>query len=103
MKVERITNTDGTSVLMVFECPGCGIDHAFTVESPTRPKWDWNGDMEKPTFSPSLLVRWPDPDGQPGNTNVCHSFVRDGVIEFLSDCTHKLAGQKVAMKPRELE
>jgi len=25
----------------------------------------------------------------------CHSFVRDGRIEFLSDCTHALKGQTV--------
>lgn len=26
---------------------------------------------------------------------VCHSFVTDGRIQFLSDCTHSLAGQTV--------
>lgn len=101
--VKRITSQDGSNVLMVFECPGCGIDHAFTVESPTRPRWDWNNDMVKPTFSPSLLVRWPDPDGPPGNANVCHSFVRGGVIEFLGDCTHNLAGQSIPMEDRSDE
>ena len=25
----------------------------------------------------------------------CHSFVTDGRIQFLSDCTHALAGQTV--------
>lgn len=29
--------------------------------------------------------------------HVCHSFVRDGRIEFLSDCTHALAGQTVEL------
>jgi hypothetical protein len=28
---------------------------------------------------------------------VCHSFVTDGKIQFLSDCTHALAGQTVAL------
>ena len=27
----------------------------------------------------------------------CHSFVREGRIEFLSDCTHALAGQTVEL------
>ena len=27
--------------------------------------------------------------------DVCHSFVTDGRIQFLGDCTHKLAGQTV--------
>ena len=26
---------------------------------------------------------------------VCHSFVTDGRIQFLGDCTHSLAGQTV--------
>ena len=27
--------------------------------------------------------------------DICHSFVTDGRIQFLGDCTHKLAGQTV--------
>lgn len=26
---------------------------------------------------------------------VCHSFVREGRIQFLGDCTHRLAGHTV--------
>lgn len=26
---------------------------------------------------------------------VCHSFVTDGCIQYLGDCTHRLAGQTV--------
>jgi len=29
----------------------------------------------------------------------CHSFITDGQIKFLGDCTHELAGQTVALKP----
>jgi hypothetical protein len=50
------------------------------------PSWDWNGDLERPTLSPSILTQ--------GYT-VCHSFLRDGVFEFLTDSTHSLAGQSV--------
>src|SRR5436309_254590 len=31
--------------------------------------------------------------------DVCHSFVRDGLIEFLGDCTHPLAGRTVPLEP----
>jgi hypothetical protein len=27
--------------------------------------------------------------------SICHSFVTDGRIQFLNDCTHSLAGQTV--------
>jgi hypothetical protein len=30
---------------------------------------------------------------------VCHSFVREGQIQFLGDCTHAFAGQTVPMIP----
>lgn len=94
------TSTVGKEYL--FDCPGCGTMHCFTVEwapahkadyetrfKRTAPLWTFNGDMEKPTFSPSLL--YPDSPGR------CHSFVRDGRIEFLGDCDHALKGQTVDM------
>jgi hypothetical protein len=80
------------------------------------PAWTWNNDPVKPTFTPSVLVRsghympehvgpdcWctynaarPD-DPSSFKCSVCHSFVTDGNIQFLSDCTHALAGQTVPL------
>lgn len=60
----------------------------------TRPgPWAWNGDLTLPTLSPSILCRWT--HGEAHEPRCCHSFVRNGRIEFLSDCTHALAGQTV--------
>ena len=53
-----------------------------------EPRWDWSGDTESPTLSPSILTRG-------GRSHICHSFVRNGKVEFLSDCTHEFAGQTV--------
>jgi hypothetical protein len=33
------------------------------------------------------------------NDRVCHSFVTDGKIQFLSDCTHSLANTTVEIPP----
>jgi hypothetical protein len=77
---------------MIF-CPGCKSGHGFRVGQPSGPNWTFNGDLEKPTFNPSLLCTWKHGDVE----HRCHSFVRDGVIQFLSDCTHDLAGQTVAL------
>ncbi len=78
-----------------FRCPGCGWPHSINVavdpEAPNRPVWDWNGSDEKPTFSPSILVRGGELNG------ICHSFVRDGQIQFLADCKHDLAGKTVEL------
>ena len=55
------------------------------------PGWHWNGDKVKPTFSPSIL----DPGG--GGRVRNHVFVRKGIIEYLNDCRHALAGKKIEL------
>lgn len=32
---------------------------------------------------------------------VCHSFIKDGQIQYLDDCTHRLKNQTVPLKPYE--
>ena len=59
----------------------------MTVADEPRPLWQWDGDLAAPTVSPSILVTT-------GEAR-CHSFVRAGTWQFLSDCTHTLAGQTV--------
>lgn len=58
------------------------------------PRWSFNGDYDRPTFQPSILVEGSMRDGP----NRCHSFVTDGQIQFLGDCTHALAGQTVPLR-----
>lgn len=92
-----------------FYCPGCKGAHVIPVDTgPKRPNaWTWNGDANAPTFQPSILVTTgravdptyqPDPDF-PDPPEVCHSFVTNGQIQFLGDCTHALAGQTVPIPP----
>jgi uncharacterized protein DUF6527 len=103
--------TDGN---VVFWCPGCNELHMVWVESPndlTGAKWGWNKSMDRPTFTPSILVRGTEPitheeadrilagEKIEKPKTVCHSFVRDGAIEFLGDCTHILKGQTVPLAP----
>ncbi len=69
-----------------FHCPGCGFSHSFGES------WSFNGDYDNPTISPSILVT------APGRDNYrCHSFIKNGQIQFLKDCTHNLAGQTVEL------
>ena len=82
-------SSDGKLIGYNFKCPGCNNIHVVTTtpESPTV--WAFNGDLENPTFRPSLLLRLDD--------LVCHSFVTNGEISFLRDSTHHLAGKKVRL------
>lgn len=55
------------------------------------PCWSWNGDTEKPTLKPSILSKAP---YGPEKIEIrCHSFVNDGQVQFLNDCSHEFAGQ----------
>ena len=59
-------------------------------------RWYFNGNFEKPTFSPSMLVQYPTENKESGHVRE-HFFVRDGRIQYLSDCHHDMAGKTVDM------
>lgn len=105
---------------LLFDCPGCKQLHGPVVggvDPHNGASWTWNGDYIRPTFAPSLLVRWSEPTPeqvaqsrwfyklngryltqteQPNALQmVCHSYINDGMIQFLGDCTHALAGKTV--------
>lgn len=75
-----------------FHCPGCNMLHPYRVKGEAQgPMWNWNGNIESPTFAPSLLVN-------PGDaSSICHLFITNGKIEFLGDCFHNLRGTTVEM------
>lgn len=86
------TERDGKIIGYLMRSPGSGAIVCFyTKDSGECCHWDFNGDMERPTFSPSMLLY---PNNLHGRD---HFFVRDGKIQYLSDCDHALAGQTVDM------
>lgn len=94
---------------VLIRCPGCETLHVLTVDSNTRPRWEWNKNIDKPTFFPSLLVKTgkyvhADYIDEPGLESViCHSIITDGKIKFEPDTTHKLRGQTVDLLDIEKE
>ena len=103
---------------LMFQCPGCGEPHVVWVGEGSGPRWGWNGNGDAPTFTPSILVRGVRIDGGDAEiecildsyklpedreamladkriNTVCHSFITDGRVQFLNDCTHALVGQTV--------
>lgn len=98
---------------LAWFCPGCNTTHEITTEGTNA--WGWNGDAERPSFSPGVLVTtghhsqfrtpgsgcWCDYRARyPLERDVpecyrCHSYVTDGAMQFLSDCSHDLRGQTV--------
>ena len=86
---------------VTFWCPGCDGAHAIQHGEGSGPRWGWNGSKDRPTFTPSVKVTWPaNPNAgeefkEWRTERICHSFVTDGRIQFLSDCTHELSGKTV--------
>lgn len=74
-----------------FFCVGCDAPHSIGVGAGPGPRWTFNGRPDAPTFTPSVLTSWT----EGAEKKVCHSFVTDGRIQYLGDCTHHLAGQTV--------
>lgn len=97
--------------MFAFFCPACHFAHWFKVGNGG---WTWNGNREKPTISPSILARGKrtvtdtEADRIMAGEKVvipefrCHSFVKEGKIQFLGDCTHDMKNQTVDL-PEFLE
>jgi hypothetical protein len=94
-KLHVVRGTDGVDHGRAFRCPGCRDTHRIPVAGPKR--WTFNESMVAPTFWPSILVRYEGEDDGKRVVEICHSFVTDGRIEFLKDCTHALNGQTVEL------
>lgn len=95
MKVHLAQDQDGKHTGWLIFCPGCACGHFLDF------RWTFNGDRERPTFAPSYLV-YENPlkgDEVPGyrQQKRCHSFIRNGQIEFLGDCGHALANKTVPL------
>lgn len=67
-------------------CPAC--DSLVRISD----AWAWNGDVERPTFTPSLLTTTGAEDER-----VCHAYVTDGSWHYLPDSTHADAGRSLGM------
>lgn len=99
---------------LIFYCPDCRQLHSAKIKG--EGAWGFNDDMVKPTLSPSYLMRsghhattfkpgepcWCTYEqrlGEPSpfQCGVCHFFLKEGVIEYLNDCTHDHAGKKVPL------
>lgn len=157
MAVARISesvDSDGNVVQrsVLTWCPGCDSVHPFRIYTTgAGDTWEWDDNLEAPTFSPSLLcyssvhlcagehepvpcpdydtcdepshsighevdgvLTWRFPHGVPDGAGEsvyghgqphtrepafgnCHSFLKAGRWQFLSDSAHHLAGQTVDM------
>ena len=102
-KLWKLNNESG-GLKYAFYCPGCKELHSYIVKMDPKTaewrtknglnlvEWSFNGDLERPTFNPSLLYI------QTGDRKRCHLFLHDGKIKYCSDCDHELAGKEIDLQ-----
>ena len=96
--LRRASGPDGrTGIGYAHWCPACKETHAFAVDRPfsNGAKWSFDGNIDAPTFAPSMNIGiGPFPDG---HIERCHYFLKGGQLQYISDCTHAMAGQTVPL------
>jgi hypothetical protein len=115
MKAKHNETWDGKTGVYTVYCPGCKSQHLIPTHQgqsifSSGATWSFNGDVDKPTFSPSVFIKtghyaegksktdcWACNNEHLDLCVVCHSFITNGKIQYLSDCTHHLAGQTVEL------
>lgn len=76
-------------------CEGCGQIHIIWVKRPSGGAvWSFNGDVEKPTFGPSVRFFHPehideDTKEKVPELTLCHYLIVDGVQQFCGDSLHE--------------
>lgn len=88
--LHKLTTQSGKDGGWLFWCPGCKCGHCI----PNDGRWVFNGNPEKPTFTPSLLL-----NATVAPERRCHLYVTEGHLQFLPDCAHEFKGRTVPMEP----
>lgn len=89
----------------VHFCPGCQEKHLL----PDR--WQFNGDLDRPSFTPSFLHTFTRFDGYddrglgigPPIERTCHYILTDGQLQYQADCWHDLKSQTVPLPDLPME
>ncbi len=114
-RVKVVADMDGNFYSLRFLCPGCAKYKDGTYQShsvhvanwlpeemgastrvTSTAKWTFNGDLDSPTLSPSVLT-WATNPSTGADIFRCHSFVTNGKIQFLGDCSHELKNQTIEL------
>lgn len=86
MKFVRLDGAYLGDLVYEFHCPGCEYDHFIRVIGEGS-NWKVTGvEDDAPTVTPSILVH---------GKYRCHSFIKNGKIQYLNDCTHHLVGKTI--------
>lgn len=116
--MSKVAYVNGNVNYIWWYCAGCKTRHSIPINRTDGHNWEFNGNMDKPSVTPSVLNRWgkdadpawEEPIQEPNEATIdpdftwsgrCHIFITNGLVQFLSDCTHKLAGQTLELPELE--
>ena len=68
-----------SNAYLLWLCPGCKLVHQIKFGEGPGPTWVWNHNRERPSISPSVMVRRT--IGEEYIETVCHCYVTDGIIK----------------------
>lgn len=113
MRAKYVNMGDSTRGVRFF-CLGCQENHIVRITGASP--WGFNNNLDRPTVTPSILItsghylrtppvvgdcycdwskRFPNKEPTLWKCKRCHSFVTDGRIIYLPDCSHALKGQTI--------
>lgn len=59
----------------------------------TETTWGFNGNLDKPTFDPSVRHYIVNPETKE-ETTICHYHIVEGKMNYCNDCKHHLNGKQ---------
>lgn len=82
----------------IFDCPACKCSHGVwtTSRNGNNAIWNFNGNVNVPSISPSINVTIK-ADGGKILVSRCHSVITNGMINYCGDCTHEYAGKQIPL------
>lgn len=92
-----------------FNCPAGHIHYINTlIPNHKNAQWDFNGDVNKPTFTPSISEKCGQYVAECDEEHreyykkenlgyICHFIITNGMIQFCGDCTHDLKNTTVEL------
>lgn len=109
MEKMKVRLFDADYMAYSFKCHA-GHEHVIPTANMSKGghQWEFNGDLNKPTFKPSIKETAGTyvPGYKPHHDNldfikrhsyICHFVITNGMIEYCSDCTHEYARQKLEL------
>lgn len=92
-----------TSTGWMIRCKYCQWHEFPKRRLPNGAAWNFNGDLVRPSFTPSMNYAANLPEMEGYNPEIpssrCHFILTDGVMNYCGDCSHGGRGTSEPLQP----